>query len=112
MCFSGWGGKERAWEIITDDVAGFQGPKISDFGALKMTNIIILSVSRESVNYESASTIWGGEKLDPQGLIKGSPQIAISFHNSPYLACRAFKFGFYVQDINKFIVWKFLWFEP
>ena len=60
MCFSGWGGKERAWEIITDDVAGFQGPKISDFGALKMTNIIILSVSRESVNYESASTIWGG----------------------------------------------------
>ena len=55
-----WGGKERAWEIITDDVAGFQGRKISDFGALKMTNIIILSVSRESVNYESASTIWGG----------------------------------------------------
>ena len=32
VCFSGWDGKERAWEIITDDVAGFQGPKISDIG--------------------------------------------------------------------------------
>ena len=68
MCFSGWGGKKRAWEIITDDVAGFQGPKISDFGALKMTNIIMLLVSRESVNYESASTIWGEAR--PTGVDK------------------------------------------
>ena len=45
------------------------------------------------------SGVW--TTLDPQGLIKGSPQISINFHNSGAIACRAYKFGVYIQHTNK-----------
>ena len=41
--------------------------------------------------------------LDPQGLIKGSSQISIYFHYFATIACRAYKFGVYIQHaMNNF----------
>ena len=39
-----------------------------------------------------------GGTLDPQGRIKGSPQVSINFCNSATIAHRAFKLGLYMQS--------------